>query len=310
MKPISEFRPIIIGIDHGYGNIKTAHKIFLTGADRLHGGAIINEHILSYQDEQWVIGENHLTYSGEKTSDKGFYILTLAAIAEELQTRGFTDANVVIAAGLPLAWITTQRKAFKEYLSQDADPVFTYKEIPYHLHIHKVLLFPQAIAAASLLGELKGEHILADIGNGTMNIVRIVDGMPQEKDLATETYGVSILVRQIRGILSKKLGRNVEERVIERILREGSGATEDDLLSGTITETAREYSGEIIKRLNVYGYDPAYCMLHIFGGGGCLLKNYSDLSQASGVTFYDDLCANAKGFELLAESKLKLMGER
>ena len=50
-------RPIIIGIDHDYGNIKTA------------------------------IGEEHKEFTADKMADSDYYILTLAAIGRELNIR-------------------------------------------------------------------------------------------------------------------------------------------------------------------------------------------------------------------------------
>ena len=31
MKEIADYKPIIIGVDHGYGNIKTEHCVFPSG---------------------------------------------------------------------------------------------------------------------------------------------------------------------------------------------------------------------------------------------------------------------------------------
>ena len=110
MKNISSYKPVILGIDHGYGNIKTAHRVFLSGADRLVGDAIASKNVLEYRGSTYVIGENHMTYLGEKTEDQSFHILTLAAIGEELEYRGMEKANLILAVGLPLAWTASQSK--------------------------------------------------------------------------------------------------------------------------------------------------------------------------------------------------------
>lgn len=52
-----------------------------------------------------------------------------------------------------------------------------------------------------------------------------------------------------------------------------------------------------------YGYKEELVHLYVIGGGGCLLRNYSDLSEKAEVTFITDICANAKGYETLAEKK-------
>ncbi|WP_303031028.1 GNAT family N-acetyltransferase, partial [uncultured Duncaniella sp.] len=42
--------------------------------------------------------------------DDDYYILTLAAIARELNVHGLTDATVRLAVGLPLTWVSQQRE--------------------------------------------------------------------------------------------------------------------------------------------------------------------------------------------------------
>lgn len=43
--------------------------------------------------------------------------------------------------------------------------------------------------------------------------------------------------------------------------------------------------------------------LYIIGGGGCILKNFSDITNNSNVHVIGDVCANAKGYAYLAKQK-------
>ncbi len=308
MKSITEYRPVIIGIDHGYGNIKTAHEVLRCGVERISGEAIASENVLVYRGISYVIGENHLTYRVEKTNDDNFYLLTLAAIAEELKHKGgFTEAKVILAAGLPLARVASQKDEFRKYMLQAEEPEFDYKGKHYHLHIDQVLIFPQGFAETVIIGKLPGDNMILDIGNGTMNVAKVVNGKPIEKSLVTLDYGVSFCVRDIQSELSRRLGRVVEERKIEERLINGCNDRSDEI-SLVTAEMAEKYAEEIINQIHVYGYDEIDTRLHVFGGGGKLLKNHSGLSEKSSVTFYDDICANAKGYEKFAELKLGMGG--
>lgn len=300
MKEIADYKPIIIGVDHGYGNIKTEHCVFPSGVERTEA-AIADNHLLEYDGQKYVIGESHMTYQGDKTGDMSFYILTLAAIAEELKYLGYEPrANVILAVGLPLAWTVAQRKSFREYLKQNEEPGFVYKGTHFHLHIEKVKIFAQGLAESCLLESMDGDSMIADIGNGTMNIVRFVDGSPLEKSIATEKYGVGTCIRNIREELSRLKGCDIEERIIDRLIREGCRDRTDEI--ATVTDRmAREYAVEIIKRLEDHGYVDGYVQLNVFGGGGCLLKNYSALGDKPGVIFNDDICANAKSYAIWAK---------
>ena len=45
-------------------------------------------------------------------------MLTLAAIARELDGKGMNRAKVHIAAGLPLTWVATQKEDFRNIFSR------------------------------------------------------------------------------------------------------------------------------------------------------------------------------------------------
>ena len=66
---------------------------------------------------------------------------------------------------------------------------------------------------------------------------------------------------------------------------------------------AIRYTEDILKRLVDYGYKENLVYLYVIGGGGCLLRYYSDIASKGNVTFIEDICANAKGYEYLAMQK-------
>lgn len=103
----------IIGLDHGYGNMKTAHRIFRTGVECFEEEPIVSMNYIKYKDKYYVIGENHLIYQGNKTDSQDFFILTLAGLAEELKFRGLHEAKVVLAVGLPLAWQKVRQRILR-----------------------------------------------------------------------------------------------------------------------------------------------------------------------------------------------------
>ncbi len=159
-------------------------------------------------------------------------------------------------------------------------------------------------AAVVNLGAMQGMNMLADIGNGTMNVMQIVDNKPLEKSLATDKFGVSICMKEIQKELSKENGEDIPEMLIEPLLRNGLQERTDSIAK-KVEHIATRYTENIRKRLADYGYKEGLVHLYVIGGGGCLLQNYSDLAEKAGVTFITDICANAKGYETLAEKKLR-----
>ena len=137
----------IIGIDHGYGNIKTANHVFKTGVAESETEPVFGTIILRYNGKYYLIGENHKEFSADKITDGEYFILTLASIAMELNSYGLTEANVHIAVGLPLKWVSQQKKAFSDYLLRVPDVRFTFNRKKYHVRITGVNIFPQGFAA-------------------------------------------------------------------------------------------------------------------------------------------------------------------
>ena len=95
----------IIAVDHGYGNIKTANTVTPTGVTAYETEPIFSGNILEYGGIYYRIGEGHKEFIADKAMDEDYYILTLMAVARELNVYGIREADVHLAAGLPLTWI-------------------------------------------------------------------------------------------------------------------------------------------------------------------------------------------------------------
>lgn len=143
-----------------------------------------------------------------------------------------------------------------------------------------------------------------EFGNGTMNVMQIIDNKPLEKSLVTDKFGVGICMKEIQKELSKESGEDIPEMLIEPLLRKGLQGRTDNIAK-KVEYIAKKYTENIRKRLTDYGYKEELVHLYVIGRGGCLLQNYSDLGEKAGVTFITDICANAKGYEILAEKKLR-----
>ena len=160
--------PVIIGLDHGYQNIKTAHACFQAGVTRHSNEPTFKNGLMFYEGTYYTIGEEHKEFIADKMNDRDYYILTLAGIASELAFYGRQAANVHLAVGLPLTWVAEQKDDFKKYLLQ-RDPreeiMFTFKGKEYRIRITGVDVFPQGFAAiVSHLSDFKGVNMLCDIG--------------------------------------------------------------------------------------------------------------------------------------------------
>ncbi|MFR2149711.1 MAG: hypothetical protein ACLS7Z_03645 [Christensenellales bacterium] len=70
----------IIGIDHGYGNLKTASGIFPASILTFDHEPAYAQDLLIYDGKYHVIGSGHREFTPDKVSDPDHYILTRFAL--------------------------------------------------------------------------------------------------------------------------------------------------------------------------------------------------------------------------------------
>lgn len=295
---------LIIGIDHGYGNIKTANHCFKTGITGYESEPLFTKDMLEYNGRYYIIGEGHKEFLASKDNDEDYYILTLAAIAAELRDVDMTEATVFLAAGLPLTWTAGQKAYFKDYLTKNEKVAFKFDGTDYHIVIAGASIYPQGYAAISqFTSALEGVNVIADIGNGTMNVLYIIDGKPQSGKMFTEKFGTYQATLAIREDFMRKTQRELHDSTIDEILISGTANIAVPDLK-IIKASAKKYVDDIFRRLREHGYDENTMMLYITGGGGCLVKNFYRYN-ADRVRFVDDICAAAKGYEYMADIQMR-----
>lgn len=294
----------IIGIDHGYGNCKTANTVTPTGLHKYSSEPIFKGNILEFGGYYYRFGEGHKEFVADKSLDEDFYIFTLMAIARELNHYGIQTANVHIAAGLPLTWVRVQRDKFKEYLMQNKTVNFKFNDKDYSISIEGCSIYPQGYPAiVADIRDFVGTNMVADIGNGTMNIMYINNKKPIESKCWTEKLGVNQCVIAAKNMIMDIYGVKIEDNIVEQFLRFGTADIADDYLI-CLKKAAVSYVAEIFETLKKYEYNSDLMRLYIIGGGGCVVNNFGNFNRAR-VKIIEDICATAKGFEQLAYLKLK-----
>ena len=129
---------IIIGIDHGYYAIKTAHCSFPAGLTSYgEHEPYTRQGLLEFGGCFFVCGSGRQPIQRDKTANDNYYLLTLAAIAKEIRQRGLPpECSVRIAAGLPLTSFGRDKPKFRDYLLRSNQPVnykLSQKEFLAHL---------------------------------------------------------------------------------------------------------------------------------------------------------------------------------
>lgn len=259
---------------------------------------------LLYSDTYYRVGEGHKDFDQDKTNDEDYYLLTLAAIAKELSLEGLQEAKVHLAAGLPMNWVGRQRDGFKAYLLKNQEVQFQFNDVAYHVTFVGASFYPQgypAVLTKDPKKDLKGDAVLADIGNGTINILYLRDGQPNGKLAWTEKLGAEQCAIAIRGAVMDQFGVVIPDGAVEQILRTGKADIGKEYLEAA-RYAASQYVATIFSALRRHEYDPSLMKLIMVGGGSCLIRNFGKTTGK--VILVDDICATAKGYEMLAAQRL------
>lgn len=194
-------------------------------------------------------------------------------------------------------------------MMRNPDVRFTFNDVLYSIHLTDCIVFPQGYAALVPLmdsdkrfnefRQFTGTVMMADIGNGTMNIMRLVNGKPNDQHCWTEVLGVNQCMLTARKQMMDKYGIDMPESVIEQFLRTSTANLARELLDN-LTDIVRGYVTGLFDALRVHGHDARLMKLFVMGGGGCLVKHFGKYDP-SAVVFVDDLHASAKGYEYMAQ---------
>ena len=292
---------MIIGIDHGYYAIKTKQVCFPTGLMRYTYEPYTMQNVLQYGGAYYVCGTGRQTLVKDKTANDNYYLLTLAALAQEIRKRkGERTAKVVLAAGLPLTGFGREKQKFKEYLFQKQLIRFLYEGERYEIQIEDVKLFPQGYSALALYPEyLKDEPsvLLVDIGGWTVDLMRLDNAVPNASTCRSLELGVIRCMDEILEQVRRNTGLSITETQVERILQGKSCSMPAEVVS-LIEKQGRLYIEKILSAITEAGFDLRAVPSIFMGGGAAIFQHrVSTQDRLCRPIYLTDIHANAAGYE-------------
>lgn len=296
----------IVGIDHGFGNLKTANIVVPSGVKVYDLEPPLSSGLITFNGKYIAVGGNHKAFNADKTEDDDNYYLTLYGIAREFSLAGITEGDVYLAVGLPLMWVSLQRESFSKYLTRNENVEFDFNGRHYKIHIVGVKVFPQSYCAVyDKLREMDGFSMIADIGNGTINIMKVNDRKVINESCRTERLGVGRYVTDIQNAVMNKFQNSIDESIVTNYLI-GKSVTITKEYEELMRICIDEYIREVISVFRKYDYNPDLMKLYVVGGGAVVMKRFSQLTD--NVTYITDVCANAKGYEYMIKNFLRKNG--
>ncbi len=297
--------PKIIGVDNGFGNTKTSNSVFPSGVVEYENEPFIKQGKMFYKGKYYVCGGETGSLTKNKTENENYFILTLAALAKEIEHHGHPRSlDVIIAAGLPLTLLGKQKDDFKKYLSPMLPVKFTFEENEYKINIKDVMLFPQGYTAIAYKKNMllrEPSQILVDIGAWTVDVVMINKGFPVAGKHRSLELGVMVCIEEILEEIRKQKGLSMTETQVEQVLL-GNECSMDEDVKGLIEKQAKLYTDKLFKELAKAKFDANAVPTIVMGGGAQVIKPY--ISKDQKIEIISDIHANAKGYEIMAYHKV------
>lgn len=301
---IMDKNTIVLGIDHGWANMKTFHEVFTSGVKEISTAPAMYNDTLEYNGKIYKIGGKRLEVKSTKVEDDNYYHLTLAAIAKELAFRHINKANLLLAVGLPLTRFGEEKDDFIKYLSQNKEVSFKYEKRQYNVKIERISVYPQCYGAvADRLYLYPQKQLVVDIGSWTVDIMLIVNGSPDESVCVTLPHGIITCMQEINKECVKQLNEEVDEYDILQVILHGS----EDLPEKyrvIIESKLSEYCKKIYFSIRELGYNMELTPITFVSGGAMVMRKYGGLNQKN-ISFIEDVRSNARGYEYLAKHYLE-----
>ena len=300
MSEMLDKNTIVLGIDHGWANMKTFNEVFTSGVKEITTAPAMYNDTLEYNGKIYKIGGKRLEVKSTKVEDDNYYLLTLAAIAKELSFRRINRANVLLAVGLPLTRFGEEKDDFIKYLSQNKELSFRYEKRQYHVTIEKISVYPQCYGAvADRIYLFPQKQLVVDIGSWTVDIMPIINRSPDESVCVTQPHGIITCMNEINKECVKQLNEEIDEHDILQVILNGAEHLPDKYRV-IIENKLREYCQRIYYNIRELGYNMELTPITFVGGGAGVMKRYGEMNQKN-ISYIDDVRANAKGYEYLAK---------
>lgn len=296
-----------VAVDHGNRNMKTSHVIFTSGLNILDKKPARGEQYLQYEGKYYTLSEHRIPYQRDKTQDFRFFILTLFAIAMELEDKAQIQPEDVVQIqlpiGLPPKHFSELYERYEMFFRAEGKVLdLNFNGRLYHICIQEVRAFVQDFAAMMTMGqEITNvpKAVGIDIGGFTTDYLLMRKGRPDMGYCDSLEKGMITMYNQIISNVNSEYDMLLEDADIDSII-EGKTQYYDDSVVQMAENMVQDFVTDLLNSIRERGIDTKSSYTIFIGGGAVLLKSFLEKSDRLGkYLFIEDLKANAKGYDLL-----------
>ena len=306
---------IIIGVDTGNRCIKTASQVFISGLKESNKEMPFKHGILHYNRKYFMLSQKRISYLQDKTESDEYFVLTLFAIAKEIDKRNIDTSgtvHIVLGVGLPPSHLPRLKSRFKNYFSNRGHIAFDYNGKGYQIEIDDVMVFSQGYAAIYMdfsKIRLFDRSYIIDIGGYTTDVISLNRGEMDPDFCQSLDIGLIQLYNKISWTVRDRYGHAPTEDQIDTMIKTGKELSKKTPILPIIHQEAELYISDLIRKLTEYEIDLNFSKGIFVGGGSERFRPW--IEQMDSVTepyFINNIYANAQGYEALSRALLNMNG--
>ena len=261
------------------------------------------------QGKYYTLSEKRIPYQRDKTQDSRnrFWILTLFAIAMELEQKSQIQPEDVIQVelpiGLPPKHFAELCERYERYFKGDGKvQELCFNDKVYHLCIQNVMAFPQDYAAMmTRMMEIREipKVVGIDIGGFTSDYLLMRSGRPDMDYCDSLEKGVITMYNDIISSINSEYDMLLEEADIDSIIK-GKTQYYEEAVVQAVETMVQNFVTDLLNSIRERGIDTKSTYTVFIGGGAVLLERFLEQADRLGKhTFIRDMKANADGYDLL-----------
>ena len=259
------------------------------------------------QETHFQLCEKRIPYQRDKTQDYRFFILTLFAIAMELEKKEqiFPEdvVQIELPIGLPPKHYAELCEKYEAFFKGEGKVLeLDYCGKAYHICIKDCRAFMQDLAAmATITNEIKEipKAVGIDIGGYTADYLLMRFGRPDLTVCDSMEKGVITMYNEIISSVNSEYDMLLEDADVDSIIR-GQIQYYDENVVRLVESMVQDFVTDLLNSIRERGIDPKTTFVIFIGGGALILKCFLEKVDRLGkFLFIEDPKANAKGYGIL-----------
>ena len=297
---------LVLGVDVGFGNTKSANNIFSSGVTKHKVMPPINTKVLETTSGIYSVGHPKNTIQESKTIDETTLVLTEAAIAEEMKRLDITRADIHLGVGVPLTRMGVEKQPLIDYYTKNRRLCFKYEGIPYSINLLSVNVFPQGYAGVvNYMQSFKKVALVIDMGSWTVDILPLKEGQPDLSQCKSLPLGTITCMHTINENLRESFNGEADEIHLKEVMITGTSNELPEKYLKVIRDGLYTYVDSIMGQLRALQFNLDTTQLIFVGGGATIIKHFLDTNKYPNASIIDDVFVNAKGYENLIRFKIR-----